>query len=1018
MKIFRRDFSGTPDKRFFHEVSFIFVIILIFFSGCGIKGMVLLAEAKYGVDDLVPVLGNHCAVVEANNVTRGAAVHNPSLRRVVDCNEKGISATEMKIKNDIKVTNLRCEYRINPLGIDIVKPRLFWCLESEQRGQKQTGYQILVASNKEKLKNNNADIWDSGKVKSNQSIHVEYAGKTLKSKMQCYWKVRVWDKDGKVSSWSEPAMWSMGLLADSEWGAKWIAPSADKLMAPIAGDWDSKYSISPLPYFRKSFSVNGKCRRATAYVTGLGLYHLYVNGQRVGDDVFAPEWTVYRNRIQYRTFDVTDIINSGANAIGVIIGSGWYGDFPIFAMPQLADRFLKGQPGLILRLDIEMEDGRFESVVTDESWRYTTDGPIRFSSLYNGEIYDGRMEMPGWNEVGFDDSKWDSAILTDFAGTNLVWQPDDPIRITKELKPVNLIEPEPGVYVFDLGQNMVGWCRLRVKGARGSEIIMRHGEWTTDDGNLYTDNLSKALQTDKFILSGHDVETLEPHFTYHGFRYVEIRGLPEKPKLNDLVGYVFHNDLPIVGRFESSNNIINKLMKNIKWSLRGNLMGTPTDCPQRNERAGWMGDMQSFSQTAMFNMGMGSFFSKWTKDIRDSQGEDGTYSEMSPMQEVGSGGPGWSDAGTIVPWRVYLNYADKRIIQEHYESAKRWVDLVHSNNPNLIWKNKRGGDWGDWLNGDTLTVKDWPKSGGEVPKDLFATAFFAHSTEIVSKMAALIGREDDMVHYGTLFEDIKEAFNKEFVKLDGRMAGNTQAGYALALRFNLLPEELRDKAIGYIVKDIERYNGHFSTGIHATHRLMLELTRNGRHDVACNLMNLRTVPSWGYTIDNGATTIWERWDGRVKNRGTSNKDQFKVGDPIPGMNSFNHYVLGSVGEWVWRNIVGINPDEAVPGYKHFTLRPRLGCGLTWAKGSYDSIHGKIVSDWLVENGKFQWKVTVPVNTTATVYVPTKDAESVKENGQIADQAPGVQLKNFDAEAAVYEVNSGCYSFVSDIHERL
>lgn len=918
--------------------------------------------------------------------------------------------------NDVRLNNLRCEYHVNPLGIDVRKPRLSWEMESNRRGQRQTAYQVLVAASQEKLKEDQGDLWDSGKVNGDQSIHIEYAGQKLRSRMRCYWKVRVWDKGGEVSAWSEPAFWSMGLLEQSDWQAQWITCPADKLMK--IPEPQGQYSISPIPYLRKSFSTKGKCVRATAFVTGVGLYRLSINGRRVGSDVLAPEWTVYAKRIQYRTFDVTELINAGENAIGAIIGSGWYGDHPMFAMPPLLERVFKARPGFVLRLEIEGPDGKTQSIVTDESWKVSTEGPIRISSIYQGETYDARLELTDWNTRAYDDSHWEPAVTADFAGANLVWQRDPPIRITEEISPVGMTEPKPGVYVFDMGQNMVGWCRLQVRGDRGSEVVLRHAEFVTDDGNIYTANLSDALQTDRFILSGSGPETFEPHFTYHGFRYVEVTGLQNRPKPRDLTGCVFHNDAPMAGTFQCSNMLVNKLMSNILWSLRGNLMGTPTDCPQRNERAGWMGDMQSFSQTAVFNMDMAAFFNKWVIDIRDSQGAEGIFSEISPNQKPasheGSGGPGWSDAGIIIPWRVYQNYCDKRMLEEHYDSAKRWIDWIHSQNQNLIWENRRGGDWGDWLNGDTLTVNGWPQTGGQVPKEIFATAYFAHSTETVSKMAKVLGREDDAMRYARLFEGIKDKFCQTFVRANGQIKGDTQAGYALALQFNLLPTPLRSQAVQHMLAGLERYNGHLSTGIHSTHPLMLQLTRSGHHDKACRLINLRSIPSWGYTIDMEATTIWERWDGRIKGRGNTSEGQFEVGDPIPGMNSFNHYVLGSVGEWIWRNLVGINPDESRPGYKHFDIRPCPGPGFTWVKGSYKSIHGPIGCDWRKDGDRFILHVSVPANTSATIYIPTENPDGIQEGNVPAQNSPEVIYQGQEKNRAVFKVGSGTYRLVSSL----
>ena len=1056
-------------------------------------------------------------------------------------------------------TDLRSEYLRNPLGLDVMRPRLSWVLtqaDAKDRGQRQTAYQVLVASGRKKLVPGKADLWDSGKVESDQSVHVVYAGKPLRSRMACYWKVRVWDKDGRPSAWSKPAMWTMGLLAKADWGAKritddasatksvlsngyqsrptssrdtskWVAvdlgerqlADAVRLFPARPSDWgvDAPGFLFPLRFrvevsdradfadartvvdrtaadepnpgteapiyrfeptgvryvrltvtrlagrrrgsygfalaemqvlsgeknlaegavvtaldsveergwsmeklvdgrtepwpvgaqpalmLRKAFPVASPVKRATVFVTARGVYELHINGERVGDHILAPEWTDCRDRIQYQTYDVTKLVKQGENAIGATLGDGWcLGRIGLWASSGREVRY----PELLLRLEIELADGRTEAIVSDESWRSTSAGPIISSDIYDGETYDARKEMPGWDRPSFDESSWAPVRASaELGAQEIVWQRNEPIRVTKELKPVEMTEPKPGVYVFDMGQNMVGWCRLKLSAPAGTTVTIRHAEMMNDDGTVYTTNLRSAAQTDHYTCRGGGVETYQPHFTYHGFRYVELTGLPAKPAADSVLGQVFHSSSPDAGRFECSDRMLNQLMDSIVWTQRANLESTPTDCPQRNERLGWLGDINSFAQTAIFNMDMAAFFSKWVRDVRDAQADDGRYPDIAPnpgARNAGGGAPAWADAGTVVPWRMYQNYADKRLLEEHFESAKRWVDFVHKNNPNLLWQNARGADFNDWLNGDTLVYEGWPKTGASVPNEVFATAFFAHSTWIISQMARVIGRTEEADSYGRLAEDIKAAFNKAFVKPDGRIEGDTQAGYALALGLDLLPEEVRPEAARHMVEAFTRYNGHMSTGFLSTHRLMLELTRMGYNDEAYRLVELRTFPSWGFMIENGATTIWERWDGYVKGRGFQD----------PGMNSFNHWAFGSVGEWMWRSIVGINPDDANPGYKRFIIHPRPGGGLTWAKGEYNSIRGKIVSDWRIEKGKLTLKVSVPTNTTALVYVPAESAAAVTESGKPAGKADGVRFLRMEDGCAVFEVGGGRYSFVS------
>jgi alpha-L-rhamnosidase len=489
---------------------------------------------------------------------------------------------------------------------------------------------------------------------------------------------------------------------------------------------------------------------------------------------------------------------------------------------------------------------------------------------------------------------------------------------------------------------------------------------------------------------------------------VEVTGLPGRPNDDAIVGRVFHSAAPAVGTISCSNDLINKIMHCVDWVQRGNMHSVPTDCPQRNERMGWMGDIQAFGQTAIFGRDMAAFFTKWVPDIRDSQANDGRYPDVAPHDDDPnksfSGVPAWGDAGTVVPWRMYQNYADRRMLVQHFESARRWVDYVYRNNPNLLWQKSRGNDYNDWLNGDTLVLEGYPRGISAIPNEVFATAFFAHSTEIVAKMAHVLERTEDAAKYDKMFADIKAAFNRAYVQPDGRIKGETQSGYALALHFNLLDESMRPKATQHLIEAIKKYKDHPSTGIQSTHRMMLELSRNGRHDEAWRLINLRTVPSWGYMIEMGATTIWERWDGYVKGRGFQD----------PGMNSFNHWAFGAVGEWVWRELAGINPDDAQPGFKHFLIRPRPCAGLTWVKAEYNSIRGKIVSDWKLDERRFTLRIQVPAGTTATVYVPAKNGDAVTESGKPAGQAEGVKFLKMEEGYAVFAVESGQYVFQAEV----
>jgi alpha-L-rhamnosidase len=927
-------------------------------------------------------------------------------------------STSSSIRAKVTCTHLRCEYLTDPLAVDAERPRLSWVIESDERDVHQNLYRILVAGSAAALSEDRGDLWDSRRVRSADSNQVEYDGKPLASGQEVFWKVQVWTRGNKACEFSEPASWRMGVLKAADWKAKWIAAPGDL----PTGD---PSPALPSPMLRKEFQLKKPLRRAIATVSALGLYEVRLNGKRVGDQLLTPNWTDYKKRVQYQAYDVTDLLKEGPNAAGAVLGDGWYaGRIGIsHIVPDGALRNFYGRKlWLLFQLDLEYADSSRETIASDASWRATTDGPIRSADLLDGEEVDARKEMAGWDAPRFDDAAWKPVETQDSVAAALVAQPNEPIRVTEELKPVSRTEPRPGVYVFDLGQNLAGWCRLRARGPAGTTITLRHAEVLQTDGNIYRDNLRMSVyekdtnlklgkylgarQEDRFILRGGDEEVLEPHFTYHGFRYVEVTGFPGEPSPDAIIARAFHSAPAFTGSFECSNPLLNRLMKNIVWTQRDNLHSVPTDCPQRDERMGWMGDMLVFAQAASFNMDMAAFFTKWVQDIRDAQAGDGRYPDFAPHpfgpDQRFSGVPAWGDAGVFVPWAVYVNYGDRRILEKHFDSARRWVDWIDAQNPDHLWRQKRNNDYGDWLNGDTLKLAGfgYPEGGSEVPKDVFATGFFQRSAQLVAKMAEAIGRKEESRRYRQLAYDIRRAFRRAYVTDDGEVKGNTQSGYALALAFDLLPEGQRGLAAYRMRERIEAYKGHISTGFHTTVMLMNELTRNGSDDIAYQLIQNRTIPSWGYTIDHGATTVWERWDGYVEGRGYQD----------PGMNSFNHYAIGSVGEWMVRSILGINPDEERPGYEQFTIRPRPGGGLEWAKGSYDSIRGKISVEWKYVDGELDLAVAIPANTIARVYVPWPEAGDIAEGGIPAARSDGVTLLRSENGETVFQVGSGSYRF--------
>jgi alpha-L-rhamnosidase len=902
----------------------------------------------------------------------------------------------------IRPMHLKCEYRVDPLGIDEMAPRLSWALESEGRGQTQSAYQVLVAANEEDLEAEENLLWDSGRVESNRSVGIEYGGEALRSGSRCVWNVRVWDGSGNPSPYSGPAVFEISLLERSDWEGDWISLGEGPLQDfdPPTGDEydDVGPGLAPSSYLRKEIRMEKPVRRTRLYVTARGVYEIYVNGERVGEDVLAPGWTDYRERVQYQTYDVTPLLAEGQNALGAILGDGWYAGFVGFD-PKRRGAHYSSQPQLLVQLEVEYEDGTTQSVSSDGSWKSST-GPILYSDFLVGESYDARQEIAGWSEPGFDDSDWYPVGIEAVGSIPLIAQPDEGVKVTGEVAAKAVTEPASGVYVFDMGQNMVGWVRLRVEGEAGTKVTLRHAEALNPDGTIYTTNLRFARATDRYTLKGEGEEVYEPRFTFHGFRYVEVTGYPGEPPLEAIIGRVAHSATPPAGAFECSSPMVNQLQSNIVWGQRGNFLSIPTDCPQRDERLGWMGDAQIFVRTASFNMDVSSFFEKWMVDVEDAQSPEGAFPDVAPLfgdrseAFLKKGSPAWGDAGIIVPWTIYKTYEDTRIVKRHYDAMTRWMEYLREANPDLLRRNKMGNNYGDWLS---------PR-GDYTPRDLLATAYWAYGAKLMAEMAEAIGRREDARGYEDLFERIRRAFNEAYVAPDGRIEGDTQTCYVLALHMNLLPEELRPAAAEQLVRAIEREEWHLSTGFVGVGYLCPVLTETGYADVAYRLLSNETYPSWGYTIKNGATTIWERWDGWTEENGFQS----------PNMNSFNHYSLGSVGEWLYRYVAGIDLDPQTPGYGRIIIRPHPGGGLRHARGEYDSVRGKIVSTWSIEGDRFDLGITIPPNTTATVHVPAMGGAGLSEGGEPVEHAEGVKILSMDEGEVVLAVGSGRYEFVGKL----
>jgi alpha-L-rhamnosidase len=882
----------------------------------------------------------------------------------------------------LTVAGLRTEYKENPLGIDARKPRLSWQIISNARGIIQSAYQIRVATSERDLRSASNLVWDSGRVNSDQSIHRAYEGPSLKSGQRYYWQVRVWSASGAASDWSEPAYWEMGLLEPSDWQASWIEPDLQE---------DVK-KPGPAPMLRREFRVTGTVERARAYVTSRGLYEMHLNGRRAGDQVFTPGWTSYKKRLQYQTYDVTGLLRGGDNAIGVVLGDGWYRGYIGFSGQRNAygDRL-----ALLLQIKISYKGGREEIIGTDQGWKATT-GPILMSDIYNGETYDARLEKTGWTSAGFADSQWSGVKVADHPKNNLVAPAGPPVRRIEELRPVKIVKTPAGETVVDMGQNTVGWVRLKVQGAAGTTVTLRHAEVLDKQGNFYTENLRVAKQTIRYTLKGGGPETYEPHFTFQGFRYVAVDGFPDELTLDSLTGIVIHSDMPLTSEFETSSPLINQLQRNIIWGQKGNFLDVPTDCPQRDERLGWTGDAQVFARTAAFNMDVAGFFTKWLKDVAADQFESGSVPHVIPnVLGTGGGSAAWADAAVIIPWTMYLTYGDRRILEEQYTSMVKWVEYVRKRaGDDYVWD----GDFhfGDWLAFAT-TRSDYP--GATTGKDLIATAMFAYSTDLLGRTARILGKQEDAARYGELLSKIKSAFRREFVTETGRVGENTQTAYVLALQFDLLPEELRPVAARRLAEEV-RERKHLTTGFVGTPYLCHVLTRYGYLDLAYLLLNREQYPSWLYPVKQGATTIWERWDG-IKPDGTF-QDK--------GMNSFNHYAYGAIGEWMYRVMAGLEIDEAAPGYKHILIQPRPGGGFAAVKASHRTMYGKVVSAWQLKDGAFELAVEVPPNTQATVRLPDGELAAVKESGRALAAGDGIAGARQEGDSVVVEIGSGQYRF--------
>ena len=878
--------------------------------------------------------------------------------------------------SQVIVKNLLCEHLSNPIGLDVKEPRFNWQLGSDKRNVMQTAYEVKVVLGK-------TTVWSSGKVLSDQSVHVQYAGDALQSGKKYNWQVRVWDNEEKISAWSEPASFQMALLNAADWKAKWIE-------AGFAEDSVNR----PAQYFRKQFPLTKKIVSATAYITAHGMYEAQINGKRVGDYYLTPGWTSYNTRLQYQVYDVTSLLTNGNNAVGVMLGNGWYRGF----LAWNDNKNIYGKKmGLLFQLQVNYSDGSTAFINSDESWKSST-GAIRFSEIYHGETIDAREEKAGWSTANYNDAAWKGVATPAYSKDNLLATYNEPVRKHETFKPIKIFKTPAGEQVMDFGQNLVGWVMIKAKGNAGEKITIQHAEVLDRKGNFYIENLRAAKATATYILKGNEEESFEPHFTFFGFRYIKITGYTGELKPENFTAVALYSDMKPTGTFTSSNKLLNQLQHNIQWGQKGNFLDVPTDCPQRDERLGWTGDAQAFSRTAAFNFGVNNFFAKWMRDFEADQQPNGSIPFVIPnVLGANSGGSaGWADAATIIPWNMYLAYADKKILENQFSSMKAWIGYMEKNSKDYLWNT--GFHFGDWLFYRPFDDNDGRSAVTD--KYLIAQCFFAHSTQLVINAARVLNKKEDEEKYTQLLKNIKEAFVKEYVTTNGRLVSGTQTAYVLALNFDMLPESFRQPTAEKLFQNIKSYGTHLTTGFLGTPYLCHVLSRFGNTELAYELLLQETYPSWLYPVKMGATTIWERWNG-IRPDSTF--------EPA-SMNSFNHYAYGAIGDWMYRVVTGIDTDPDGPGYKKIKIQPHIGKGLTQASSTLQTYYGELSSSWKMENGKLILDVVIPPNTTAMVSIPAKNTESVTESDKPVTEVNGIQVKGMENGYLVMKMGSGSYHF--------
>jgi len=894
----------------------------------------------------------------------------------------------------VSVTNLRCEMLVNPLGIDIREPRLSWQLSSDQRNVQQTGYQIMVSSSKEKLQKDDGDIWNSGKQNSSQSIHVNYTGKPLLSATKYFWKVKVFTNKGEGTA-TETAFFSTGLLNSNAWKAKWIG--YDK-----ASPWDSitQWSRLSARYLRKEFQSPSVVERATIYISGLGMYELYINGKRIGDQVLAPNPTDYRKSFFYNTHDVTEHIKNGKNAIATVLGNGRFFTMRQNYKTQKHNTF--GYPKLLLQLEIEYTDGSKKTIVSDETWKLNVDGPIRTNNEYDGEEYDATKEFTGWNNIGFNDSKWIKPELVAAPQGNITAQMSEPMKMMQVIKPVSIKKVSNGKHVLDMGQNFAGWLQIKVRGKRGQKVQLRFAESLKADGEIFTANLRDAKVTDIYTLKGVGIETWQPSFIYHGFRYVEVTGFSGTPTINDFEGKLIYDALETTGSFTTSNSVINSIYKNAWWGIASNYKGMPVDCPQRNERQPWLGDRVIGAMGESYLFDNAKLYAKWMDDIQQSQTEEGSIPDVAPaFWNYYSDDVTWPAAFITISNNLYNQFGDIKPIQKNYASMRKWMQYMQSKymKDYIVIRDK----YGDWcVPPEDLKLIHAKDSTRLTDGKLIATAYYFKLLSYMQRFAKLTGNDADSKEYEALAENMKKAFHNKFYNpLQYGYSNNTITANLLPLYFGICPDSLKEKVFANIYHKIRvESKDHISTGLIGTQYLMRGLTEYDNTNLAYKLASNTTYPSYGYMAANGATTIWELWNGNTAD---------------PGMNSQNHVMmLGDLLIWYYENLAGIRTDKTNVGFKKIIMKPSLPDDLHFVNASYKSMHGLIKSDLKRNEKTFEWSISIPANTFATVYIPARSLNDVMESGMELSKAEGVQSVKWENGSAIVQIGSGQYNFISQL----